>query len=115
MESADNPVLVYTTFASEAEARDVGHILIERRLAACIHINAGITSIYEWEGKRQVATEVAVIIKTRHACLQDLLRAAKDLHSYSNPALMAIDVPAGSPDFFAWIREQTKPHNSDEN
>ncbi len=35
-----------------------------RRLAACVNIFPGMISIYEWKGTREMADEVAMIIKT---------------------------------------------------
>ena len=49
----DKPVLIYATFPSVAEAERIGGALVDRGLAACVNIFAGMTSIYIWEGKRE--------------------------------------------------------------
>ncbi len=65
MPTDDRPVLVYTTFARVEEAKEVGEALVAARLAACVNIFPGMISIYEWNGARETADEVAMIIKTR--------------------------------------------------
>ena len=50
MHENDKPVLVYSTFPSLDAAEAAGRELVERRLAACVNILPGMTSIYRWEG-----------------------------------------------------------------
>jgi hypothetical protein len=47
----DKPVLIYSTFPTPEAAAAVGNALVEGRLAACVNIIPGMTSIYRWEGK----------------------------------------------------------------
>ncbi len=51
MQENDKPVLIYSTFPSPEAAEAVGRELVERRLAACVNILPGMTSIYRWEGQ----------------------------------------------------------------
>lgn len=107
MSRQDHPVLIYSTFESLDDARAVGGKLVEMRLAACINILPGMTSIYEWKGQREESSEVVMIIKTRSGCLEDAMAEAKRLHPYETPALIAIDPRDVDSDFAAWIKEQT--------
>ena len=59
-----DPVLIYTTFETVEDAKSVGRILVESRLAACVNIIPSMTSIYEWQGQLQEAGEAVMIIKT---------------------------------------------------
>jgi periplasmic divalent cation tolerance protein len=103
----DKPVLIYSTFPSAAEAERVGSALVDRGLAACVNIFAGMTAIYIWEGKRQREGEAAMIIKTRAALASTVVAEARKLHPYTNPALLVLPVSDGSQDFMRWIAEQT--------
>lgn len=103
----DTPILIYTTFGSEADAKRVGRALVEARLAACVNIFPGMISIFEWEGALDEAGEVAMLIKTRSGLKQKTLDAAGQLHPYETPALLVIETSGGSDAFANWIAEQT--------
>lgn len=107
MRGNNKPVLVYSTFPSVAEAERIGGALVDRGLAACVNIFAGMTAIYIWEGKRQSDTEAAMIIKTRADLADTVIAETRKLHPYSNPALVVIPVTGGSADFLRWITERT--------
>jgi periplasmic divalent cation tolerance protein len=104
----DKPVLIYSTFPSLAEAERVGGALVDRRLAACVNIWPAITAIYHWQGKREQASEAAMIIKTRAALAAQVIAEARGMHPYANPALLVIPVIGGSADYLRWIGEETK-------
>src|SRR3990170_3915111 len=82
MTKDDSPVLVYTTFARLDDAKRVGDALVAAKLAACVNIFPGMISIYEWKGAREVASEVAMIVKTRRALADAVLAETKRLHPY---------------------------------
>ena len=107
MHENDKPVLIYATFPSVAEAERIGGALVDRGLAACVNIFAGMTSIYIWEGKRERGTEAAMLIKTRATLAQHVIAETRKLHPYTNPALLVLPVSGGSQDFMRWIAEQT--------
>lgn len=104
---SDTPILIYTTFASEADAKRVGRALVESRLAACVNIFPGMISIFEWDGALDEAGEVAMLIKTRSGLKQETLDAAERLHPYETPALLVLETAGGSDAFANWIAEQT--------
>jgi periplasmic divalent cation tolerance protein len=108
MATDDRPILVYTTFASVEEAKEVGEALVAARLAACVNIFPGMISIYEWKGARETADEVAMIIKTRAALVEAVLIETKRLHPYEVPALLVLPTEGGSEDYAAWIARQTE-------
>ena len=107
MTSDDLPVLIYTTFPSLEEAKRVGDALVSARLAACVNMFPGMISIYEWKGAREVAGEVAMIIKTRASLIEAVLAEAKRLHPYELPALLVLPTEGGSTEYCGWIKIQT--------
>lgn len=102
-----DPILIYTTFETVEDAKRVGRILVESRLAACVNIIPSMTSIYEWQGALREAGEAVMIIKTRKGCQTQALQRARELHPYDTPALLVIDPGEVDKDFAAWISEQT--------
>lgn len=99
-------VIVYCTFASVEAAKAAGRALVEHRLAACVNVFPGMTAIYEWEGAVHEDREVAMIVKTLVGRAGDVFTALKAGHSYANPALVSLDVRAGTPAYLAWIKAQ---------
>jgi periplasmic divalent cation tolerance protein len=107
MTKDDCPVLVYTTFASLDDAKRVGDALVAARLAACVNIFPGMISIYEWKGTRELADEIAMIIKTRASLVDAVLAETKRLHPYELPALLVLPTEGGSEEYCGWILSQT--------
>ena len=109
MQQDDQPILIYTTFATPDDAKTIGRALVEARLAACVNIFPGMTSLYEWEGALDEAAECVMLIKSRRGLEAEVLSEAKRLHPYDTPALLVIPVDGGSDDYLAWIAAQTRP------
>jgi periplasmic divalent cation tolerance protein len=106
-EGHDNAaMLVYTTFPSPEDARRIGRVLVESRLAACVNIFPQMTSLYVWEGKLHEDGESAMIIKTTRGRSAEVLEEIKRLHPYSIPARLALPVAGGGEDFLRWIAAQ---------
>jgi periplasmic divalent cation tolerance protein len=83
-----NQVVLYTTFASIAEAETIANFLVDNHLAACVNILGDCLSIYFWNGQKHKETEIAAVIKTQD---EDLCRAAIiDKHSYSEPLIIRL-------------------------
>ena len=101
--------LVYITAGSLEEARHIGRTLVQERLAACVNIIDGMTSIYRWDGEMQEGAEVVLIAKTRAALFEVLAERVRVLHSYTTPCI--VEVPLGRIDagFVAWLAAQTEP------
>ena len=87
MQENDKPVLIYSTFPSPEAAEAVGQQLVAARLAACVNILPGMTSIYRWEGAIARESEAVMIIKTRASLALRVMEMVKASHSYANPAL----------------------------
>ena len=107
--SADNDVLVvFCTFPDIGQARQIGTVLVERQLAACVNLLEGVESIYRWEGVVETAAEVLGVIKTTRAAYPALEAALRDLHSYQVPELLALPVVAGLDAYVEWVGKQTR-------
>jgi periplasmic divalent cation tolerance protein len=98
-------VLIYSTFPSVEAAEAEGAKLVEDRLAACVNILPGMTSLYFWEGKLNRDQEAVMIVKTRPSNAKVVTDAIKSRHSYSNPALLIVPVLGGSDAYLQWIQD----------
>ena len=102
--------VVYVTAPSDEVARRLAALLVqERRLAACVNIVPGVTSVYEWEGAVQQDAETLLIIKTRTAAVAELAAAVRESHPYDCPEVVALPVHGGSEPYLQWVRDAVPP------
>ena len=106
--SAQDIVLLYTTFPTTVSAEEVGRSLVEARLAACVNILPGMVSWYEWQGRLERGEEVVMIVKTRRSLAEPAMDAIRGRHPYEEPALLVLPVAGGSPSYCGWILAQTE-------
>lgn len=95
--------IVYMTAGDREEALHIGRTLVEERLAACVNLLGGTTSIYRWEGAMQQDEEVAFIAKTSADKVEALSRRVTELHSYETPCVVALPITGGAGPFLDWI------------
>ncbi|BCS87308.1 divalent-cation tolerance protein CutA [Pseudodesulfovibrio sediminis] len=98
---------VYMTCETRAEAENIGSVLVERRLAACVNILGGMQSMYWWQGRVEKSEEAVLIAKTRDALVDELTEAVKAMHSYDVPCVVALSITNGNPDFLQWVAAET--------
>ncbi len=101
--------IIYITTEDKAEARNIGKVLVEERLAACVNIIDGMESMFWWEGEAQSEKETILIAKTTADRLDDLTVKVKEVHSYDCPCIVALPIQGGNPDFLSWIAEEVHP------
>lgn len=99
--------IVYSTCPDAQTARDIGRALVVAKLAACVNILPGMTSIYQWDGEVSTDDEVVMIIKTRKALVEKVIAEASAQHPYDTPAFLALDVVVGAPAYLSWIMSET--------
>ncbi len=105
MTEGRGPLVVLVTAPSEAMARELGQRLVDERLAACVNVVPGVTSIFVWEGKREEVSEALLVIKTRAERYPALQQRVLELHPYSVPEVLALAVEAGAPAYLRWVQD----------
>ncbi|WP_337244018.1 divalent-cation tolerance protein CutA [Luteimonas sp. gir] len=104
------PVLTcLNTCPDDATAQHVARALVDARLAACVNLVPGVTSIYRWQGQVQSDAEVLLVIKTTADRLEALTERLRALHPYDTPALVALPVAGGLADYLRWVDDETAP------
>lgn len=99
-------VLVYVTASTRDEARLLARVSVEERLAACANILGAIESFYYWDGKFECGEETSLILKTSRSKLDALTERLRALHSYTCPAIVAVPIEGGNPDFVDWVQRE---------
>ena len=75
--SIPDTVVVLCTAPDEATAQDLAAKVLAEKLAACVTLLPGATSLYYWEGKLEQEYEVQMILKTTVTHQQALLDCLK--------------------------------------
>jgi periplasmic divalent cation tolerance protein len=97
----------YVTAPSRDDALRIGRTLVAERLAACANVLDGMTSVYQWQGAVEEASEAVLILKTRVELVERMTARVKQLHSYQCPCVVAWPIAAGNADYLQWIAGET--------
>ena len=98
-------IIVFVTTPNSDEANRIANALVSEQLAACVNIVPLIESIYRWEGEIKRDSEALMIIKTTDDRYVELERRVKELHSYTMPEVIALEIELGSEDYLKWLRD----------
>lgn len=96
-------IVILSTAPNEADAQELAAALLGEKLAACVTLLPGATSLYYWEGKLEQEYEVQMIIKSEQRHQQALLAYLKHHHPYQTPELLVLPVLAGDQDYLLWL------------
>jgi periplasmic divalent cation tolerance protein len=108
-------MIVLSTFPDEETARNAANILIDKKIAACVSIMPGLTSIYRWQGQIENSREVLMMAKTTPDNYDRLESALKACHPYELPEILAVATECGLPDYLQWVAQETAPDNENSN
>lgn len=100
--------IVLCTFPSAEAARQIGTLLVEKQLAACVNLIPSVESIYRWQGAVENAAETLAIFKTSTAAYPALERELASLHPYEVPEIIALEPTAIAETYAAWVRAEAK-------
>lgn len=102
-------VVVLSTVGKAEDAARLARALVERRLAACVNVVAGVRSVYRWKGNVEEDEERLLVIKTRRDRFEALRAALLSLHPYELPEAIVLPIEAGHAPYLAWLDESVKP------
>lgn len=105
----NEPLLLITTLDDADLAREIGRELVRQRLAACVNVIPGATSIYLWEGELCEENEFLLLIKSHAECYEALEECLQDLHPYELPEIIAVPITHGLEAYLNWIEDCTQP------
>lgn len=98
--------LIYITTSSEDESSLIGEKLVSERLVGCANIISDIKSFYWWQGNLEKDQESILLVKSLVSKVDDIIKRVKELHSYENPAIIALPIINGSQDYLNWLKEE---------
>ncbi len=100
--------LVFCTFPDPVSARQIGTLLVEKQLAACVNLIPAVESIYRWQGKVEQTAETLAIFKTTAAAYPAFDRELSALHPYEVPEIVALEPAAVAETYLQWVMEEVR-------
>lgn len=94
---------ILCTFPDGECARQIGTLLVERQLAACVNLVPSVESIYRWQGRVESASETLAIFKTSTGRYPDFRAALTEMHPYEVPEILAIRPEDVSEPYRRWV------------
>ena len=104
----NNAMIFFVTVSDIKFAEELSFDLIKAKIAACVNIVEGITSIYAWKGKIEKDCECFLIIKTTTDKSDELIKYIENHHPYDTPECIGIKIEEGSRKYLGWISSSVK-------
>jgi periplasmic divalent cation tolerance protein len=109
---AGEPLLaVVMCTAPDDKAEGIARAVLEKRLAACVNILPGVTSLYWWNGGIVREGECLLLVKTRASLVPELTTAIRTVHPHEVPEVIALPIEPGlgNSAYRAWVAGEADP------
>jgi periplasmic divalent cation tolerance protein len=100
-------LLVMTSLPDKDAAKELAKRMIDARLAACVQIQAGVQSIYRWEGRICEELEVLLVAKTTPEQWPAISAYIKQNHPYDVPEIIGQSITHSHADYARWVIAET--------
>lgn len=101
-------IVIYCTVPNHKEGKRIAKCLISNKLAACVNIIDKIESVFSWDHKLMEEKEALLIIKTRKDLFEQIKNLIKEIHSYSVPEIISVNITQADETYLQWIAHETK-------
>ncbi|MFQ3225640.1 MAG: periplasmic divalent cation tolerance protein [Lentimonas sp.] len=98
----DTLLIGWTTVGSEAVAQQLAHGLVASGFAACVQIDAGVISVYRWEGAVQSDAEWRLMVKFAASQSEAVAAYIDEHHPYDVPQWVAVRAEHVAPAYLKW-------------
>jgi periplasmic divalent cation tolerance protein len=95
-------VFIYTTCANTLEAENLGKLILDQKIGACVDFWP-IHTMYHWEGKMRNHKEVMMLITTFEPKIETVSDLITQNHSYSVPLIGSVDVRRINRPYKEWM------------
>jgi len=95
--------IVLCTTPDREAAELIANTLVAEKLAACVNILPGVTSVYRWQGAIEQSEELLLVIKTSQTVWPMLEAQIQALHPYELPEIVAVPIKTGEAEYIQWL------------
>ncbi|MDO9106545.1 MAG: divalent-cation tolerance protein CutA [Methylovulum sp.] len=95
--------IIFCTCPDKDTAKKLARLLVTKKLAACVNILPGITSIYSWEEQIESVQEHLLLIKSKKECYQTIETTLFKHHPYEVPEIIAVSIERGLSEYLDWV------------
>jgi periplasmic divalent cation tolerance protein len=106
--NADHCLVALVTAPAEV-ADELASGLVRERLAACVNIVPGVSSVYRWEGRVEKDAESLMVVKTQAPLQRQVVEWVHAHHPYTTPEIIFLPIIGGSPAYLAWLASACTP------
>lgn len=94
-----------TTVGESSHATSIADKLVAEKLAACVQIDAPITSHYVWQGETHRDQEFRLVIKSTLDAWPNLRSRLAAIHPYDEPQIIMTVIDDASPSYLQWVKD----------
>ena len=96
-------LVVLVSCPTTALALSIGRVLVEERLAACVHVLPGVTAIYRWQGSVEEDPQTVLVVKTSRSAWSRITERVQEVHTDEVPEILALPIEEGLQTYLSWI------------
>ncbi len=85
----------------------MGRVLLQKRLVACVQIVGPVRSTYWWKGSLEETEEWIGVMKTRSELYKEAEKELKVMHPYEVPEIIAVEATNILAAYEKWIIDET--------
>ena len=98
-------ISIRTTTDKEDEAKMLSKNLVQKKLAACVHIIPNVESFYSWNNAVESDREFIIEIKSLKTLFKTIEAEIKQTISYECPQIISFNIDQISEDYKAWFKD----------
>jgi len=96
-------IVALITCPSAESADELASELVDKKVAACVNIIPGLTSVYRWKGEVCRDSELLLVVKTTEDSRSKVSEVVGDKHPYTEPELIFLPISSGSVTYLDWV------------
>ena len=96
--------LIWCPFPDEEAALAAINTLLDERLIACGNVLPAMTSMFAWNGQKDMVRENGALLKTNADLLEQAIDRLADIHPYDEPAVVGWHCDSAAMGTLDWLR-----------
>ena len=98
-------IIIKTSSDKEIILEEIAKVLLKDKIAGCINLIPGCTSLFTWDNKFNKNTEHLIMIKTIKENERRVYDIIKKMHNYEIPEIITLNVQNLDKDYKKWLEQ----------